>query len=64
VPDLAAQIHHLSPGINAKRHYGTKTRANTNNIHPGAISSPSPAGYSDGEEEGEARRGEEEGQEL
>jgi hypothetical protein len=55
VPDLAAQIHHLPPGINAKRHNGTKTKANTSNIQPGAISSPSPAGYSGGEEEGEAR---------
>ncbi|KAK1612945.1 hypothetical protein QYE76_036618 [Lolium multiflorum] len=51
VPDLAAQIHHLPPGINAKRHNGTKTKANTSNIQAGAISSPSPAGYSGGEEE-------------
>jgi hypothetical protein len=54
-PDLAAEIWHVPPGINAKRHEGPKSKPNTTSIYSGAFSYPSPAGYSGGEEEGAAR---------
>lgn len=55
VPDLTAEIWHLTPGMDAIRHIGQPTNPISTPIYSGACSCPAPAGYSGGEDDGVAQ---------
>jgi hypothetical protein len=55
VPDPADEICHFPPGMSAIRHIGPETTPKSTPNYSGAISPPTPADYSGGEDEGEVR---------